>query len=57
MFTLNWTFRNTHKWCKSFDNLASLEVFLYTCGLVSHPDIINIYYVDGDGVNKVLKEQ
>jgi hypothetical protein len=55
MFTLNWTFRNTHKWSKVFENLDSLEVFLYTCGLVSHPDIVSVHFVE-NGNKIVLKE-
>jgi len=43
-YTLYWTFRNNHEWHKQFDTFDHLCLFLNTCGLGSHPDILSVRY-------------
>ena len=43
-YTLYWTFRNKHEWNRQFDNFDHLCLFLNTCGLTSHHDVLSIRY-------------
>ena len=43
-YTLYWTFRNNHELNRQFDNFDHLCLFLNTCGLGSHHDILSIRY-------------
>jgi len=43
-YTLYWTFRNKHEWNRQFDNFDHLCLFLNTCGLSSHHDVLSIRY-------------
>ena len=41
-WVLYWTFKNDHSWHQEFDTKNEAEHYANTCGLHSHPDIIDI---------------
>lgn len=51
MWHLHWQFRNDHKWSKSFDNEDDMFYFVNICGLVSHHDVVEVFYQE-DGSDK-----
>lgn len=40
--SVEWKFRNDHQWIKYFESEDDMHVFILTCGLESHPDIIEV---------------
>lgn len=47
LHTLEWTFRNDHKWIKEFEYHHEAVDFMIRCGLVSHQDVVCVI-LDGE---------
>ena len=40
--SVEWKFKNDHQWIKYFESEDDMNLFILTCGLESHPDIIEV---------------
>lgn len=54
MMTLYWKFINGHEWTKYFENENDVYHFIHTTAIAVHPDIVSVYYVDGDNKKTVV---
>lgn len=41
-YSIKWTFRNDHEWIKQFPDMDSVVIFVNMCGIVSHPDVVEV---------------
>lgn len=43
-YTIEWIFRNDHKWSKWFATKEEAQSFAFTCALHTHPDIVSVKF-------------
>lgn len=46
MLKLFWVFKNGHEWNKTFQQPDEVTMFINTCGLVNHPDVVSVYLMN-----------